>query len=239
PEPAMSGESNRPEIRLVSLDHTFIDDLPLLYRNDLIEAAQVTRRIQTEALKLRRQTVRETAEAIYAYVMSATRSTDDNWIDGVTSADETLETGDGSRSALLLALASALRIKADLLLSAEAGTPAELCPGFSCYRHPLVRLRFTAEDGSEDALLLDPIPETLAAGALTPTVEGQTALAIPLTNDASTFEKVIVRSDSSERSVAVGDLFLNQDGGLDATIDIELGSWRSAQVRSGLKQLPE
>jgi Domain of Unknown Function with PDB structure (DUF3858) len=239
PEPAMSGESDRPEVRLLSLDHSLTDELPFLYRNDLIEAAQVTRRIQTDALKLRRQTPRETAEAIYAYVMSAARSSDDDWIDGVTSADETLETGDGSRSALLLAFASALGIRADLLLSAEAGSHPDLSPGYSSYRHPLVRLRFAHADGSNDYVLLDPLPDSLAAGAITPTLQGQPALVIPPAHDGSVVEQVIVRSNVSERSVAVGDLFLNQDGGLEATIDIELGSWRSAQVRSGLRQLPE
>jgi len=239
PEPAMSGESDRPEVRLVSFDRSKGDDVPLLYRNDLIEAAQVTRRIQTEALKLRRQTFRETAEAIYAYALSAARSSDDDWIDGVTSADETLETGDGSRSALLLALASALKIKADLLLSADAASQPELCLGYSCYRHPLVRLSSSRDDGSRDYILLDPLPESLAAGAVSPTLEGRPALVISAADDSSAFEKVTVHSNVSERSVAVGDLFLGEDGGLEASIEIELGSWRSAQVRSGLKQLPE
>ena len=239
PEPAMSSESDRPEVRLVSFDRSMGDDLPLLYRNDLIEAAQVTRRIQTEALKLRRPTVRETAEAIYAYALSAARSSDDDWIDGVTSADETLETGDGSRSALLLALASALKIRADLLLSADAGSQPDLCLGYSCYRHPLVRLSSLRDDGRRDYILLDPLPESLAAGAISPTLQGKPALVISAADDSSAFEKITVHSNVSERSVAVGDLFLRDDGGLEASIEIELGSWRSAQVRSGLKQLPE
>src|SRR5262249_7953358 len=111
PEPAMATEGTRPQIRVVALDRAASEELPMHYRNDLIEAAQVTRRIQTEALKLRRPTLRETGEAIYAYVMSQARSSDDDWSDGVTSADETLETGEGSRSALIAALASGLRIK--------------------------------------------------------------------------------------------------------------------------------
>ncbi|HEX7961560.1 MAG TPA: DUF3858 domain-containing protein [Terriglobales bacterium] len=239
PEPAMSTEPDRPQVRILAIDRAFTEELPMRYRNDLIEAAQVTRRIQTEALNLRRPSTRETAEAIYAYAMSAARSTDDDWSDGVTSADETLETGEGSRSALMVALASALRIKTDLLLSTEAGSDAASCLGFSCYRHPLVRLGFTREDGSEESLLLDPVLENLAAGALTPTLQNQRALVIPIHDHGRTFTEVTVHSDRNERSVATGDLVFREDGGLEASIQIQLGSWRSAQVRTALKQIPE
>lgn len=239
PEPAMSAESGRPQIRVVALDRVASEELPMRYRNDLIDAAQVTRRIQTEALKLRRPTFRETAEAIYAYVMSSARSSDDDWSDGVTAADETLETGEGSRSALIAALASGLRIRTELLLSTEVGSDAASCPGYSCYRHPLIRLSSPREEASEESILLDPIPENLAAGALSPTLQNQRALVIPVHDHGRVFTELAVHSDINERSVAVGDLVFQDDGGLDASIQIQLGSWRSAQVRTALKQIPE
>src|SRR5262249_14384777 len=147
--------------------------------------------------------------------------------------------GEGSRSALIAALASGLRIKTELVLSTEAGLDAASCPGYSCYRHPLIRLSSSREDGSEESILLDPIPENLTAGALSPTLQNQRALVIPVHDHGHAFTELVVHSDMNERSVAVGDLIFEHDGGLNANIQIQLGSWRSAQVRTALKQIPE
>ncbi len=237
PEPASPGEYGRPELRIIALDRSHLPDAVEQYRNALIEASQITPHLQATAEGLRRDNIQETIQALYQFVASSIRITDDDWRnEDVTSAGETLQAGEGSRSALLVSLASALGIKADLMLAAEAGASAE-CLHDSCYRHPLVRLGFQRSDGRWNSIIADPYPDGLGIGALSPAVNGEPALVIALHPDARQPRTVIVKSQGDERSTADGDLTLQNDGSLRASLRIQFGSWRSSQMRSTLRQL--
>ncbi len=241
-EPSAPVEYGRPEIHMIALDRSRPSAMAEKYRNMLIDAAQITPHLQATANKLRRNNVDETVQSLYRFVTSSVRIGDDDWRnDEVTSADDTLQAGEGSRPALLIALASALGIKTELLLAAEKGASSE-CLNGSCYQHPLVRFSFQSPDSNWKSVIVDPYPEGLAIGALSPAVNGEPALVVPLHSDirpSNTYSSttVIVKSQGEERSTADGDLTLTNDGSMRASLHIQFGSWRSSQMRTTLKQL--
>src|SRR5205823_5062710 len=82
------------------------------------------------------------ARAAAAWVQLHARSSGDGWSDELPSAEETLERGEGSRTAALLALAQALGLHADLLLARDAGRGVPTQAARNAYSHPLVRFTF-------------------------------------------------------------------------------------------------
>ncbi len=237
-EPSMPSDMGRATARVVARDDSAVPDFFDAYRETLIEASKMTARVRVTAASLRRSSARETLEAIVRYVNSSITPAEDHWShDEVTSVDEALQSGEGSRAATIISLASALGLKADLLLAAELGTDLNECSNLSCYKHPLVRVTIPREKGPESVVLVDTIAENLPSGALSPAVNGQKALVIPVHSNTDHRQIIAVNSTRDELSVAQGELILEDDGSLRARVGIQFGSWKGAQMRASLKQL--
>src|SRR5262249_36393243 len=159
-EPSMPSRLQGTTVHILAIDSSEASDLFSGYREALIGASKVTARVRLTAAGLQRDSASETVRAISGFVNSSITSTEDHWSrDEVTSADEALQSGEGSRAATIIALTSALGLKADLVLGAELDSDLSDCHNLSCYQHPLVRVTLAPGDGPENLILLDPVAE--------------------------------------------------------------------------------
>jgi tetratricopeptide (TPR) repeat protein len=239
-EPSMPSDVGRGTVHVATLDSSAVPDLFDAHRETLIEASKVTARVRMTAVGLRHSSANETLDAIVRFVNSSITPAADQWLhDEVTSADESLQSGEGSRAATIISLASALGLKADLVLAAELGTDVNECSNLSCYEHPLVRITTSDKKDDKSAILVDTVAENLPPGALSPAISGQKALVIPVYADTDHREIIAAKSTADELSLAQGELFLENDGSLRVRVGIQFGSWKGGQMRASLKQLPE
>ena len=118
------------------------------------------------------------------------------------------------------------------MLAAERGKydPSDACPNARCYTHPLIRVTVP----NSDPILLDPNIDGLAAGALSPDVEGETAMIVSH-SQARMKQSLIVPRSTDQRSEATAALQLDASGNLSGNIRIHFGSFRSAQMRQVLR----
>ncbi|HET9741194.1 MAG TPA: hypothetical protein VFQ00_00460 [Terriglobales bacterium] len=222
----------RPQIRWLAMDKTNAPDPSLQYRDELIQATQITPRIERLANSIRRASVKEEVAAAYELVRSSIQDQGESWQGGsLTSADDSFQQGQGNRAAALVALLSAMHFPADLELAAERGRDdgKDQC-FYLCYTHALVRVSVP----NSEPLLLDPESDGIAAGALSPEIEGEPALL--LGRAATQGTATVVPRDTNQRSVAVADLRLDNQGQLSGTLRVCFGSMRAAQIRAALRQ---
>jgi tetratricopeptide (TPR) repeat protein len=167
----------------------------------------------------------EKAKRLYRYVISKIDSSDLDW--AASSAEETLDNRQGSRTMALLALARAVGLRADLLLARkiEQDCGKEL----SCFTEPLVRFWLQNHE-SVDA---DAESDDLPFGAIPPSLNAREAHLIPLLAEEEKRPEIVALNPrlAGERSVAEADLWLS-DGNLVATINVQLGSMRAQEVRN-------
>jgi hypothetical protein len=235
-EPASPHYERSPQILWLSTDASRPSNVAQRYRDELIEATRITPRIQQLADTFHGLQPRGKIAAVYQYVMSTVEDETQHWRDGsLISADESFEQADGNRAVALVALLAAMDFQPDLDIAAELGShdPAAECINLRCYTHPLVRV-FVPK--SNQAILLDPQLQGLAAGELSPEVEGQPALLISRLN-GTTGELASIPRSTNQRSFASADLQLDQDAGIRGSIHIRFGSLRGAQLRDGLRSL--
>ena len=234
-EPAAAEYERRPRIQWLAMHRDQPIDAGARIRDGLIAATRITFRIRELAAELRSSS-KDSVTAAYQYVMQNVEDEAETWRDAnITSAGESLEQGEGSRAATLIALLSALGYEADLLLASERGKhdPSDGCPNVACYTHPLVRV--TVPDSAP--ILLDPKIDGIAAGALSPEVEGETALLISR-SQARAKQSFTVPQSTDQRSEATAALQLDDAGNLSGNIQIHFGSFRSAQMRHLLRSTP-
>jgi hypothetical protein len=161
----------------------------------------------------------------------------------VTSAEDTLSSGVGSRSATFMALAQAAGIKAGIVLGKKLG--ADDLP--SRFSHPLVEIH-----GPAGPFFIDLETENAAFGALPAALDRSQALRLQL-QAASTsvgarpasvrsgadreglFTRIQPVNDGLERSQAEADLTLTPAGELQAEVLIRLGATRGAELRGTLR----
>ena len=233
-EPAAPQYERRPRLLWLAMDRTQPADAGAKIRDALIAATKVSFRIQDLGSELQSSSEAKVGAA-YEYVMQNVEDEAENWRDAnITSADESLQQGEGSRAATLIALLSAMGYKTDLALASERGKhdPNDKCLNARCYTHPLVRVMLP----DSNQILLDPKADGVAAGALSPEVEGETALIICRSQN-SLQQSLVVPQSTDQRSEATGALQLDEAGGLDGNIRIRFGSFRSAQMRQMLRSL--
>src|SRR6202008_1444889 len=108
----------------------------------------------------------------------------------------------------------------------------DACPSLRCYVHPLVSVQMPGSG----QLLLDPEIENVAAGALSPEVEGEQAFLISRSS-ARTKESFVVPRSTNQLSIATANLQLDEEGGLTGQIHIRFGSFRSGQMRQLLRNV--
>ncbi len=172
----------------------------------------------------------ERAKMLYRLVTAKVRSSG-AWTEN--SAEDTLQNLEGSRTSALLALFHASGLKASLLLGRKAGSRCSSSSDLSCYTEPLVRLWFS--DGQ--VLDMDVESDELPFGSVLPVVERKDALLVPLTveEESGTQRVAITPRPVQEKSVAEGNLVLQEDGSLAAHLSIRLGVARAQQVRATLQ----
>ncbi|HET9182584.1 MAG TPA: DUF3857 domain-containing protein [Candidatus Angelobacter sp.] len=219
---------------LPAIDVTAADPMDRL-REALIESTRIGPHVMEAVLSQKRSadfSEREKARRLYRLVTARIESTGPDF--AADPAEDSLAAGEGSRTAVLLAMARATGIKAALLLARKIGR--ECAPNVDCYNIPLVRFRIDGEIVDADAEADD-----RAFGALPFDLDSRRALLIaPAADDvhggAVRPELVALSMNpSQEQSRGEGDLFLDRRGNLSATIRVRLGAARSQQIRTALR----
>jgi hypothetical protein len=225
----------RARVLFLDIDGASANGSRAALRDKLIESTKITHRVSEFAGAIRRPGAEDQIAAVYREVTSSIDEDDESWSGTITSADETLASGEGNRAAVLIAVLSAMGFDASLELASERDhrDPEDGCPESRCYTHPLVRV---LQRGSKQAILLDPQMNGLVAGAISPSVEGEPAITISRTS-ASAPQDLCVSSSTDERSIAKADLHMDVNGAMTGTLQIRFGSLRGAQIREALRQL--
>jgi len=176
----------------------------------------------------------EKAKRIYRFATTRIDSAGPDW--AANPAEDTLQNGQGSRTAALLALSRAAGLKTGLLLAHRVDEPCTRQSEFSCYTEPLVRFWFSNGEISD----VDAESDDLPFGSISPLLETHEALLVPLTvEDAKRPEIVtLAMKPESQRSVADGELYLQQSD-LVADLEIRLGAARSQEIRGLLHNAGE
>lgn len=176
----------------------------------------------------------EKAKRLYRFATTRIDSAGPDWV--VNPAEDTLQNGQGSRSAALLALARAAGLKTGLLLAHRVDQPCTRQSEFFCYTEPLVRFWFSNGEIAD----VDAESDDLPFGSISPLLDTHEALLVPLTvEDARRPEIVsLAVKSSNERSVAEGELSFQQSD-LVADLQIRLGVARSQEIRGLLHNAGE
>lgn len=205
-------------------------------RDQLISATQVDPIVEQTAASIRATNPREAIASAYQLVQSSIEEDGENWRQGdITSASNSLAQGEGNRAATMVSLLSAMGFDADLEFAAERGEHGtdDDCLQFRCYTHPLVRVMLP---NAKRPIVLDPQLKGVAAGALSPEVEGENALVIRRSRAAEP-EIARVPQGTEQKTCAVANLDLGDDGAIRGTVRIRFGSFKGAQMRDTLHQL--
>lgn len=215
----------------VTANESTLDQL----RDRLIDATRIGPHVIEAALGQKLTGVtgeREKARALYRFVTSRIESTGPDLETG--PAEDALASGEGSRTAALLALARETGLKAGLLMARGIDQVCSAKQPLTCYNQPLVR--FWADGELIDA---DAEADDLAFGAVSAGLDPRSALLVTL-KSANAPELVSVSiKPAQERSTAEGDLFLDSTGNLSASVHVRLGAARSQQIRANLRSSSE
>ncbi|HET9284439.1 MAG TPA: DUF3857 domain-containing protein [Candidatus Angelobacter sp.] len=176
----------------------------------------------------------EKAKRLYRFVTTRIDSTGPDW--AAYPAEDTLQNGQGSRTAALLALARTAGLKAGLLLASKVDQSCGRQSDFSCYTEPLVRFWFA----NGETIDVDAESDDLPFGSVPPSLETREALFVPLALEDARKPEIValaVRS-GNEKSVADGELSFRQND-LVADLQIRLGAVRAQEIRSLLRSAGE
>jgi tetratricopeptide (TPR) repeat protein len=236
PEPHAPQFDTRVRMLWLSMDASGGPSLASRYRDQLIAATQVSPIVEKAAANIRATNPRDAIASAYQFVEASIEEDGENWRRGnITSASDSLAQGEGNHAATLIALLSAMGFDADLEFAAERGRHGadDGCPQLRCYTHPLVRVMLP---NAKRPILLDPEVKGIAAGALSPETEGENALVIRRLRAAEP-EFAAVPPGTDQKTRAVANLDLDEDGGIRGTVRIHFGSFRGAQMRDTLHEL--
>jgi cellulose synthase operon protein C len=213
-----------PYIAIKDQEHS-IDRL----RDTLIESTRIGPHVIDAALAQKFDptlTEREKARRLYRFVTSRIESTGPSL--QASSAEDALSSGEGSRTAALFATARASGLRAELLMAQplESSCTQTLDP--NCFTEPLVRFFVNGETVDADAEA-----DNLPFGAIPSTLNPQSALLVPLQTGATPHMQLVElpARATRQKSIGEGDLFLQGDGSLAASIHIRLGTERGREIR--------
>ena len=223
-----------PTVRVYEVHRNGWSDVRERYRERLIRAVRIGPRVLAAVNTMQVNTLpaEDKLLRIYSFVNDRIRDDRSSFVDdNVTTAEESLATGEGNRSVTLIALARAAGMRADLLLARDVSTAPPAISN-SAFTRPLVRVRFPLIDKS---LVLDIQAQGMTLGGVSPRWDRREALLVPLQiEDEDDKPLVSFSSRQTEQSTAAGDLRISSTGDLQAKVTITLGSWRSAQMRTTL-----
>jgi hypothetical protein len=239
-EPDMPRSGQLPEVVVSRPAVTDWSDVRAYDRAEIIDAAHAGERVQQLAATIPGATDTDKAHALYRVLPSKVRAGGHSIEQGLTTAEDTLSAGDGSRTATFLAVARVLGIPAELVLARDIGAPLPRQASLDAYTHPLVRLRLRAPENREQYEIVDVESDGLPFGSLPPTLDRSRALLVPVER-ASARDPLFIAlagATDSEQSVADGNVVFDSDGNLLATLRITLGTGRASQIRSILRAIP-
>jgi tetratricopeptide (TPR) repeat protein len=206
------------------------------FRNGLVDALRVGPRVAQRAVQVRAQEPQAKAHEIFRTVTSLIHAGGGFNPEDMKPAEETLASGSGCRTFVVLAIARAAGLEADLVLARNAGQVVRdrsVFPEF--YNRPLLRFHFA--DGRE--IFADAETDGLAFGAIPPSIERHDALLVPVLREPIPLQVAAIApamvplpANAEEQSVADADVTLESDGSLRADVTIRMGPWRAAQMRS-------
>jgi hypothetical protein len=208
-----------------------------LLREQLIDATRIGLQVEEAAQELDlAHSTNETDKArqLYRFITTRLDSTGSDWANN--PAEDTLQNGQGSRTATLLALARAVGLKAGLVLARKVGQGCSRERDLSCYSEPLVRFWFS--DG--EVCDVDAEADDLPLGTITPVIEARDALSVPLA--AADLKKPEVTDLAvkhiTEKTVAEAQIYFAQND-LTAELHIRLGDARAQEIRNLLRNPSE
>lgn len=232
--PPFARETFSPGGMLPAIDVTAGNPIDRL-REALIESTRIGPHVMEAVLSQNTSndlSEREKARRLYRFVTGRIESTGPDFADN--PAEDSLAAGEGSRTAVLLAMARAMGINATLLLGRDIAL--DCASGIDCYNRPLVRFNVDGEIIDADAEADD-----LAFGAVASDLDRRKALLIGAAADylhetaADSTVVALSIKPGQEQSMGEGDLFLDRRGNLSATIRLRLGATRAQQIRTALR----
>lgn len=203
------------------------------YCDALIDAVRIGSRVESAATAITGTTDEQKIRAAYKFVTTRVRQTSPLFDSGVaTSGEQTLSAYAGNRTAVLMAIAGALGIEADLILARDAAATKPEVAAFRAYTRPLILFRMREADGARP-VLLDAETEGIGFGGIAPTLERKDALLVSL-NKASGASAIVSLPAPilDDRSTALAEVTFDNEGNLTASLEIRMGAPRSAQMRA-------
>jgi tetratricopeptide (TPR) repeat protein len=174
----------------------------------------------------------EKAKRLYRFVTSKIDSTGSEW--AVSPAEDTLASGQGSRTMALLALARAVGLRAELLLArkVDQNCGEEL----SCFTEPLVRFWLPNGESTD----VDAESDDLPFGVIPPSLDAREAHLIPLLTEEGKKSEIVALNPrlAGEKSVAEAEVSF-PNGNLVANLFVQLGSMRAQEIRNTLRNASE
>ncbi len=206
-------------------------------RDQLMDATRIGLHVEEAAQELHfAQTASGTEKArqLYRFVTTKLDSTGPDWTG--SPAEDTLQSGQGSRTATLLALARAAGLKAGLLLAHKVSLACSSQGDLSCYSEPLVRFWF-ADGGIFD---VDAEADDLPFGVISPALKTNDALLVPLIAEDTKKPQIteLATGQSAEKTSAEAQIKFEHDD-LVADLHIRLGAARAQEIRSLLRNAGE
>jgi hypothetical protein len=206
-------------------------------RDQLIEASRAGLHVNeavTELHLLQGAGDVEKAKRLYRFVTSKIDSTGPDWT--ANPAEDTLASGQGSRTMALLALSRAIGLKTGLLLARKIDQNCGKEHDSSCYTEPLVRFWLPNGESTD----VDAESDDLPFGAIPPSLDSRDAHLIPLLAEEEKRPETVALAArmATEKSMAEADLSF-QEGDLVARIEVQLGSVRAQEVRTMLRNAGE
>jgi hypothetical protein len=230
-----------PTVKLFAIPNAGWNEVRDYYRDLLIDAAKVGPRTLATAASLKLGELSDTAKiaAIDNYLNFQVQDNHEPWTAStLSSAEETLASGEGDRTIAAIALARAAAVGADLVLARDVSKDPPVI-SLSAFQYPLALIHV----GSVSKLL-DVRTTGATLGEVAPILDRHEALLVPLLSEPKTSEpnpkqifiaiNSLVPAGVDEQSTAVGELHVNAAGDLQASVTITLGSWRAAQMRTSL-----
>lgn len=228
-----------PTVRITPILERGWEDVRDDARDAAVNAERIGPRVSAAVRDLKPASDDEVARQIYRFVTTNIRATSMEFTSDTPTAEQTLLRHAGSRTAVLLAMANAAGLQADLVLAREAGVVnAGYDPAYDVYTRPLVRFHLRDELGMNE-VVVDAEADNLPFGMLPPAIDRKGALLVTLpyeNRDAKVEPSILHLPGRSERdeSVARADVTIGPNGDLSADITILVGAWRSVDMRETL-----
>lgn len=209
-------------------------DVRDFYREALVNAARVGTRTASLAREIRGDTDELRLRAAYRIVTSRVRPAPFAYSAGeFPSAEATLANYSGSRTVALLALAEAMGIRSDLLMTRDLGMPRPTAITPQAYSRPLIVFHIRSGQTARD-IVVDAENDGLGFGGISPAIARTDAMLVPLRAGRGNESLIaaVPQSLLEDHSIAEGDVTIDDDGDLTASVLIRMGAGRSAQMRS-------